>query len=209
MWDSSSIAKVIDIDYIPVLKSPMKKGRVGRRKLSLAELEEDTVRYQFYLLLAAKEYPTSTKLLSKILQEIPHFPVKSKTSLRRRMYRNGFKYKATSKAHIPSDATSFIASRANVFRHLSDVRESDLVLYYYDETGSNSREEKRQVLLDENGVGRLRKNEGKDKAADGYSVREQKDVLRSKPRHQCADQCTWFPPSYSRHLQMRCRSQHV
>ena len=66
VWASSLINKIIDMDHVPVPKSPMKKGRVGRKKITLTELEENTIRYQFHLLLTAKEYPTERNRRDRI-----------------------------------------------------------------------------------------------------------------------------------------------
>ena len=121
-------------------------------------------RYQFHLLFTSKQYPTTTKLLTCLLEEAPDFPIQSEHTLLRHMRRLGFKYAATSEAPIYLEATSLVASRAKYFRSLTDLRNTDVIYYYHDETWSNSDVERRQVWLDENGDGRLRKIDGKGKS---------------------------------------------
>ncbi|CAF4629359.1 unnamed protein product, partial [Rotaria sp. Silwood2] len=163
MWSASSITTVTNIACLPLPMTPQKTNNCGRKKIILTEFEEDSIRYQFHLLLASKQYPTTAKLLMCLLEEAPDFPIRSERTLLRHMRRLGFKYAVTSKAPIRLDATSFVASRAKYFRSLTDLRNNDVIYYYHDETWSNSGEERRQVWLDENGDGRLRNTDGKGK----------------------------------------------
>jgi hypothetical protein len=161
VWSTSSVTSTYDGAYVPVPLSPQKRGNCGRKKIKLTEFEEDSIRYQFHLLLASKQYPTTAKLLTGLLGEAPDFPIQSERTLLRHMRRLGFKYAATSKAPIRLDATSFIASRAKYFRSLANLRNNNVIYYYHDETWSNSGDERRQVWLDVNGDGRLRNSDGK------------------------------------------------
>jgi hypothetical protein len=163
-WSTSSITTMTNVVISPLPLSPKKKGNCGRKKIILTEFEEDSIRYQFHLLLASKQYPTTTKLMTRLLEEAPDFPIQSERTLLRHMRRLGFKYAATSKSPVRLDATSFIASRAKYFRSLTDLRNNNVVYYYHDETWSNSGDERRQVWLDENGDGRLRNSDGKGKS---------------------------------------------
>ncbi|CAF3595812.1 unnamed protein product [Rotaria sp. Silwood1] len=156
-WSASSITTIINTTCIPSPRSPKKKGNSGRKKIVLTEYEEDQIRYQFHLLLASKQYPTTAKLLTRLLEDTPDFPIQSESTLLRYMHRLGFKYKATSKIAIPLDATSFVAARAKYFRHLNDIRTNDVIIYYHDETWTNSGDEQRHVWVDSKGEGRLRK----------------------------------------------------
>jgi hypothetical protein len=160
-WSASSITTIVNGTFIPSPTSPKKKGNSGRKKIVLTEYEEDQIRYQFHLLLASKQYPTTAKLLTRLLEDVPDFPVQSERTLLRYMHQLGFKYKATSKIAIPLDATSFVAARAKYFRYLNDLRTNDVVMYYHDETWTNSGDEQRYVWVDRKGEGRLRKNEGR------------------------------------------------
>ena len=99
-WTASSILSVIDVPFISSPISPRKKGNSGRKRMILTELEQDMIRYQFHLLLASKEYLTMNKLLSRLQDEIPEFPIQSESSLLHHMHKLGFNYKATSKAPI-------------------------------------------------------------------------------------------------------------
>jgi hypothetical protein len=105
-------------------------------------------------------YPTSAKLLSRLLADDATFPIHSKTTLWRWMKRIGFEYKRTSKISIPLDSVSFMAQRANYFRRLDEIRSNGTFIYYHDETWANSGEEKRATWFDpKTGSGRLRNND--------------------------------------------------
>ncbi|CAF3405572.1 unnamed protein product [Rotaria sp. Silwood2] len=158
-WTTSSITTIVGPTSVPSPISPKKKGHSGRKKIVLTEYEEDVIRYQFHLLLASKQYPTTAKLLTRLLEDTPDFPIQSESTLLRHMHRLGFKYKATAKISIPLDATNFVASRAKYFRYLNDLRSNDVIVCYHDETWTNSGDEQRYVWVDGKGEGGLRKNE--------------------------------------------------
>jgi hypothetical protein len=141
---------VIDVSFISSPISLDKKSISGRKKIVLTELEQDMIHYQFYLLLAFKEYPTTNMLLTRLHEEIPDFPIQSESTRFHHMNRLGFRYKATSKAPTPLDATRFVASHAKYFRPLADRRENNVVLYYHDETWLNVGEERHHVWSDGN-----------------------------------------------------------
>ena len=160
-------------DHVPFITSPIspgKKGNSGRKKMVLTELEQDMIHYRFHLLLVYKEYPTTNKFFIRFHKEIPDFSIQSESSLLHYMHQIGFKYKATSKAATPFDATSFVVSGGKYFIHLADRRENDVVLFYHDETWLNAGEERRHVWLDGNREGRLRKTEGKGIVDVSYSM---------------------------------------
>jgi hypothetical protein len=107
-------------------------------------------------------YPTSDKLLYRLLDDDGDFPIKSKTTLWRWMKKLGFEYKRTSTISIPLDSVSFMAQRAKYFRKLDEIRSNGTFIYYHDETWANSGEEKRRSWFDtETGGGRLRNNDTK------------------------------------------------
>ncbi|CAF1554970.1 unnamed protein product [Rotaria sordida] len=62
VWSTSSITTISNVVCSPSPLSPQKKGNCGRKKIILTEFEEDSIRYQFHLLLASKQYPTTAKL---------------------------------------------------------------------------------------------------------------------------------------------------
>lgn len=105
-----------------------KKGNSGRKKLGLTEYEEDMIRCQFHLILASKQYPTTAKLLIRVLEDMTNFPIQSESTLLRCMQRLDFKYTATSIIPIWLDATSFVAAHAKCFRYLNDLRTNDVVV---------------------------------------------------------------------------------
>ncbi len=133
----------------------------GRPKVQLTNFEQDTIRLTFHLLLKDKVYPTVENLLSTLLSQYPEFPIQSKTSLRREMKVLGFKYRETKKSKILMDSVAFQAQRAVYFRKLDQLRSSNSVLYYHDETWLSKNEEKTVVWFDDEGYGRLRNSEGK------------------------------------------------
>ena len=107
-------------------------------------------------------YPTTEKLLRNLQENDNTFPIQSKTDLWRWMKRLGFEYKRTYKITIPLDSVSFMAQRAKYFAKLNEIRSNRSIIYYHDETWTNSGEEKRYTWLDPNtGRGRLRNNDTK------------------------------------------------
>jgi len=143
----------------PTALSPT--SRSGRPKVQLTMLEEDTIRLTFHQLLKDKMYPTVENLLLTLLNQNPEFPIKSKTSLRRKMKELGFRYRETKKAKVLMGSVAFQAQRAVYFRKVDQLRSSKYILYYHDETWLNKNEEKTVVWFDDKGYGRLRQNEGK------------------------------------------------
>jgi len=143
----------------PTALSPT--SRSGRPKVQLTMLEEDTIRLTFHQLLKDKMYPTVENLLLTLLNQNPEFPIKSKTSLRRKMKELGFRYRETTKAKVLMGSVAFQAQRAVYFRKVDQLRSSKYILYYHDETWLNKNEEKTVVWFDDKGYGRLRQNEGK------------------------------------------------
>ena len=159
----SSVALTDTISTIPFQVLPRKTRNSGRSPLVLTEMAEDTIRYHFHLILAAKRYPAIINLLSSIHNEHSNFPIQSQTTLWRHVKRLGFSYKQTTKVPIPLDSVSFVAQSAAYFRRLDELREANAHLYYYDETWCNVGEEKRSLWLDEAGEERIRKQDGKGK----------------------------------------------
>lgn len=143
----------------PTASSPTRRS--GRPKMELTILEEDTIRLIFHQLLKNKMYPTVENLLSTLLNENPEFPIKSKTSLRRKMKELGFRYRETKKSKVLMDSIVFQAQRAAYFRKVDQLRSNKYILYYHDETWLNKNEEKTVVWFDDKGYGRLRQSEGK------------------------------------------------
>ncbi|CAF1432991.1 unnamed protein product, partial [Didymodactylos carnosus] len=144
---------------IPRALSPL-KHRAGRPKILLTELQRDTIRLTFHLLLKDRVYPTLENILSALPSQDEHFPIKSKAPLHREMKRLGFTYGQTRKAPVLLDGTPFQAQRAIYFRKLEELRSSNAIIYYHDEIWCSKNEEKTNVWFDENGHGRLRNSEG-------------------------------------------------
>ncbi|CAF1119803.1 unnamed protein product [Didymodactylos carnosus] len=65
------------------------------------------------------------------------------------------------KAPVLLVATPFQAQRAVYFRKLEELRSTNFVIYFHDETWVNRNEEITNVWFDEAGHGRLRNGEGK------------------------------------------------
>jgi hypothetical protein len=120
--------------------------------------------YHVHLTLAERIYPTTEKVLSRILSDDPSFPIRSTTSLWRWMKKLGFSYKRTSKIVVPLDALFFMAARARYFADTDEARFSDTEIFWHDETWCNKNEEKSFVWTDGMaGSGRLGQSKGKSK----------------------------------------------
>ena len=64
---------------------------------------------------------------------------------------------------IPLDDISFVAARAKYFRMLDELREDNAIIFYQDETWSVVGDEKRNIWIANDGSGRLKKSDTKDK----------------------------------------------
>ncbi len=61
------------------------------------------------------------------------------------------------------DGGHFVAQRASYFRHLDALRAAGALIYYHDETWLGAGEEKRNIWVDDQGKGWLRKQNGQGK----------------------------------------------
>ena len=113
-------------------------------------------------MFAERIYPTTDKMLNRILMDNPDFPVRSKTSLWRWIKRLGFVYKRTSKVTVPLDGLSFMAARARYFTAIEKFRSNGSKIFWHDETWCNQYEEKSYVWTDgTTGTGRFQQSDGK------------------------------------------------
>lgn len=132
---------------------------LGRRNICIRLL---LFSYHVHLTLAERIYPTTEKVLNRILADDPSFPIRSTTSLWRWMKKLGFKYKRTSKIVVPLDALFFMAARARYFAAIDEARSDGSKIFWHDETWCNQNEEKPFVWTDGmTGSGRLRQSKGK------------------------------------------------
>ena len=99
-------------------------------------------------MFAERIYPTTDKVLNRILMDNPDFPVRSKTSLWRWIKKLGFVYKRTSKVTFPLDDLSFMAARARYFTAIEKFRSNGSKIFWHDETWCNQYEEKSYVWTD-------------------------------------------------------------
>ena len=169
---------------VPSPLPPKKISNSGRRRILLSEAEEDEIRFTFHLLLSQKTYPTTQILLDHLLALHPDFPIASRASLWRYMKKIGFRFKGTSKVKIALDNISFVAQRAHFFRKMDELRRSNAKVFFHDETWTNASDERRSVWMNDQGVGRLKKNEGKGKLSmllSHYSE-DTRNELASKER---------------------------
>ncbi|CAF1610418.1 unnamed protein product, partial [Didymodactylos carnosus] len=95
---------------------------------------KDLIRFEFHKLIQEKVYPTSEKLLKRLIERYEDFPIRSATTLRKKMRNLGFFYQRTSKIKIPLDSQAFVVARAKYFQALEELRETNVHLYYHDET---------------------------------------------------------------------------
>jgi hypothetical protein len=113
-------------------------------------------------MLAERVYPTTEKVLTRILSDDPDFPVRSTTLLWRWIRKLGFSYRRTAKVVAPLDSISFMAARARYFACIDELRSDGTVIFWHDETWCNQNEEKHFVWTETNtGIGRLRESVGK------------------------------------------------
>ncbi|CAF3021399.1 unnamed protein product [Rotaria sp. Silwood2] len=147
---SSSSGLALIRDAAPEPQSP--KQRPGRVPVRLSEEADSEIRYQFQLLLSEKIYPTTTNLLQRLHAAHHDFPIRSKTTLRRNLYRIGFSYKSTKNIKIPLDHVSFVAQRAIYYRKIDELRAADSLIFYHDESWLNIGEEKQSIWVDRNRI---------------------------------------------------------
>ena len=89
------------------------------------------------------------------------FRFNQKPTLRRHLHQIGFRYKPTTKVKIPLDHVSFVAQRAKFYRKIDELRRDDAFTFHHDDSWLNVGEEKRSIWVDNEGRGRIRKNDGK------------------------------------------------
>ncbi|CAF3822537.1 unnamed protein product, partial [Rotaria sp. Silwood1] len=141
----------------PTPRSPRKLLNFGRPSISLTEQHQATIRFHVHSLLAVRIYPTTSKILVRILAENADFPIQSTTSLWRWMKKLGFAYKRTSKVVVPLNTPTFMAARARYFAAIDELRASGAKIFWHDETWANKNEETRFVWTNRTtGVGRMR-----------------------------------------------------
>ena len=156
---SSSAASVLMTNVLPYPQPP--KHRSGRTSVHLSEQADSEIRYQFQPLLSQKTYLTTANILEKLHVAHDDFLIESKTTLHRHLHRIGFRYKSTTKVKIPLDYVSFVAQCAKFYQKIDELRRDDVLIFYHDESWLNVGEEKRSVWVDNEGRGRIRKNDGK------------------------------------------------
>ena len=108
-------------------------------------------------------YPTTENLLQHLQEIDATFPIQSKASLWRWIKRLGFEYKTTSKIVIPLDSLSVMAQRSKCFTKWNEIRSNGSIIYYHDESWTNSGEEKTKLhgLIPIPRSGQLRNNDTK------------------------------------------------
>lgn len=57
----------------------------GHRKIVLSEQGKDVIRVEFHKLIQEKIYPTSDKLLKRLTEQYEDFPIRSASTLRKKM----------------------------------------------------------------------------------------------------------------------------
>ena len=209
---------------VPVPDPPRKMKNSGRKAVELNEFQQDniryylnqlqniflrffSIRYQFHAILSEKVYPTTEKILIRLLHEDPEFPIQSKATLLRWMKKLGFRYRQTSKTSIPLDSVYFMAQRARYFRSLDDVRNNDTIIYFHDETWVNSGEERRMIWTDsKTKAGRFRHNDTRGIGVFSYlnTTRVHRDVAfyRSSFSYFSDNEQKWISSAHSRYFQM-------
>ncbi|CAF2560609.1 unnamed protein product [Rotaria sp. Silwood2] len=147
---------------VPVPRSPHKLSNSGRSSTSLAEQQQETLRFHIHSLLAERIYPTIKKILVRILAEDSDFLNQAITSLWRWVRKIGFVHKRTSKVVVPLDTSSFMAARARWFAAIHELRNNGSKVFWHDETYCNKNEERHFVWTDETtGIGRMRHRQNK------------------------------------------------
>ncbi|CAF2098838.1 unnamed protein product [Rotaria magnacalcarata] len=135
---SSSNDNIMDL-ATPVARPPRKLAHSGRPRIGLSEQEQENIRYHVHLTLAERIYPTTEKVLNRILANDPNFSIRSTTSLWRWMKKLGFTYKRTSKVVVPLDALFFMTARARYFTDIDEARSGDTKSFWHDETWCNKK----------------------------------------------------------------------
>jgi hypothetical protein len=79
-------------------------------------------RFHAHFLLAEHIYPTTGKILVRILIKDADFPIRSTTSLWRWIRKIGFVYKRVSKVVVPLDTSARIAACARYFAIIDELR---------------------------------------------------------------------------------------
>ncbi|CAF1305118.1 unnamed protein product [Rotaria sp. Silwood1] len=147
---SSSSGLALIRNANPESQSP--KQRLGRAPVRLFEEADSEIRYQFQLLLSEKIYPTTTDLLQRLHAAHDDFPILSKTTLRRNLYRIKLSYKSTKRIKIPLGHVSFVAQRARYYRKIDELRAANALIFYHDKSWLNIGEVKQFIWVDSNRI---------------------------------------------------------
>ncbi|CAF3356720.1 unnamed protein product [Rotaria sp. Silwood2] len=148
--------------FMPVAKPSRKSDHVGASTIVLTDDQIENIRYHVHLLLAERLYPTTDKILNRILGDDSDFPIRSLTVLWRWMKKLGFAYKKTSKVIVPLDSPFNMAARARYFAKINELRNNGTLIFWQDETWCNQNEEKTFIWTDrDTGADRLRQSTGK------------------------------------------------
>lgn len=187
-----SASSVISTSFVSVPDPlpPKKTSNSGRPQTLLSESESDEIRLTFHLILSQRIYPTTQMLLDHLMSLNPDFPITSKTSLWRHMKKIGFRFNSTGRVSIALDDVKFVAQRAYFFRKLTELRSSNAKIFFHDETWTNGGDERRSIWVDDQGIGRLKKNEGKGKLVFRMTSSNMKGYNNKLPTSKMYDACS-------------------
>ncbi|CAF2919098.1 unnamed protein product [Rotaria sp. Silwood2] len=87
---------------VPEQIAPQKIGNVGRKPIVLSQLGEDIIRYVFRKMLEEKIYPTISTLLVRLLNENSDFPIRTESTLLKKIEGNWFSISTNSKGSSDS-----------------------------------------------------------------------------------------------------------
>ena len=147
--------------------SPGKRGHRGSMAIILSEEAKNMIRFTFHLLLSENQYPTLRRLLQRLKQDIPDFPINNITTLSKHLKELGFAYKRTSSIKIILDSNYCMAERARYFYHLNKLEQEGAAIYFQDETWLNANEEKKSIWIEvATGRGKFRTKTGKGNYCD-------------------------------------------
>ncbi|CAF4724949.1 unnamed protein product [Rotaria sp. Silwood2] len=79
--------------------------------------------------MAERIYPTTSKILLRILTEDADFPIRSITPLWCWMKKLGFAYKRTAKVVVPLNTPTFMATSALYFAAIDEFRTSGAKIF--------------------------------------------------------------------------------
>lgn len=108
--------------------------RAGRKPIEFDEHIQGVVRRTIFNMYLSKEYPTVTKILRNVQENVDDFPEISDFTLRKLLKNMNFTFKKLQNRSVLMEKSSIAGKRAEFLRMIHHYRRNGYCIYYTDET---------------------------------------------------------------------------